>query len=285
MNGNSPWPRQVEGPETVPIRRMNHLVWGDAMRFEYLGEPTEKSLAPLFSTRMRSVTFDTVLALSIVLLFLLMLLPKEGIAVFMREGESPMTSFYTFSAALVMMSYVSLRSGRGEMYPEEISYRLEKGELITYEEGYDFLSYGLVESLLHTMTLMMFLLPILVISASFSGTSLSAFLGASSILYSSSMLCRLFGFMTYLLFKKSALVGYLLARIFFILLMAGTSQLAPLASPILCTKGLLAGAETQVRFALGSYPLFMMVSAVAILCLTLVNQAILRARKVQEKVR
>ena len=92
-----------------------------------------------------------------------------------------------------MNSYVNLRCGRGEMFQESLLYKLENREIITLEEENDFFSYGLVGFLLHTIFLLLLLLPMLFISAGLSGISLQVLAKALSILFTQSLFETLSG--------------------------------------------------------------------------------------------
>lgn len=250
------------------------------MRFDYLYTPTEKSLAPFFSPRMLSITFNCVWILCVLLM---VFWPKMGLFNFIEENEVPLVFLRTFVAALLVNSYVNLRCGRGEMYPEDIRYKLENKEVITFEEENDFFSYGLVEALLHTTFLLLLLLPILIVSASLSGISLQVFAKALSILFTSSLLCRLFGFLIIPCYRKWSWVGYFSIRLFFIFFMFVTGVFAPFANPILLVNSFHTGEEILPRSPVSTYAVYMIVVTAAILLLTLVNQAIVRRNMHGEK--
>lgn len=243
------------------------------MRFDYLADPTEKSLAPFFSPRMLSVTFNCIWILGVLLM---VFWPKKGLFNFIEENEIPLVFLPTFVAALLINSYVNLRCGRGEMYPKDILYKLEGKGVTTFEEENDFFSYGLVESLLHTMFLLLLLLPMLLVSAGLSGISLQVFAKALSILFTSSLLCRLFGFLMYPCSGKWSLVGYLSIRLFFIFFMFVTVVFAPFANPILLINALYKGEEILSPSPMSTYAVYMMLVTAAILLFTLANQAIVR---------
>ena len=250
------------------------------MRFDFLYDSSERSLAPFFSQRMLSITFNCVCIIGVVLM---VFWPKKGLSNFIGENEIPLVFLPTFVATLLISSYVNLRCGRGEMYPEDILYKLKSKEITTFEEENDFFSYALVESLLHTMLLLLLLLPMLVVSASLSGISLQVFAKAISILFTSSLLCRLFGFLMYACCGKWSWVGYLSIRLFFIFFMFVTVVFAPFVNPIVLINAFYTGEEILARSPMSTYAIYMMVVTAAILFLTLVNQAMARRNMHREK--
>lgn len=250
------------------------------MRFDYLTNDTERSLAPFFSPRMLGITFNCVLILG---LLLMLLWPKTDPFNFIEEHRIPLIFPVIFVAALLMNSYVNLRCGRGEMSPEEFLTRLERKNVITFEEEYEFLSYGLVQFLLHTLFLLLLMLPLLIVSATISGISLPVFSKALSVLFTTSLLCRMYGFLMYLRYGRWSRVGYLLARIFFILFIFVTGFFAGFANPILLIYSLHRGEEILTRFPLSAHSLYMIIVTAAILLVILSNHAMLRRNIYKEK--
>jgi hypothetical protein len=250
------------------------------MRFDYITSDTEKFLAPFFSPRILSITFNCIWILG---LLLMLLWPQKDLFNFIEEQKIPLNFLGIFGATLLINSYVNLRFGRGEMSPDDFFIGTARKEVVTFEEEHDFLANGLVEFLLHTLLLLLLLLPILVFSATISSVTPQIFVKAFSILFTSSVLCRMFGFLMYLLCGKRNLVGYLLARIFFISFVFATGFFAAFVNPILLIRSLHRGEEILGRFSMSAYSLHMIIVTSAILFLTLANQAMVRRAMHKER--
>jgi len=243
------------------------------MKFDYLGDNFERSLAPFFSPRMLSVTFRSILILGVLLL---VFWPRKEFFLYIEGHELPMIFFHVFVAALLISSYVNLRCGRGEIYTERFFYKLENREAVTFEQERDFISYGLAGALLHIIFLLIFLIPILIVPAGMSGVSLQIFILALSIIFVSSLLCRLFGFLVVPFYGRWRWFGYYGTRFFFILFMFGTIYFAPFLNPIITIRHVYLGEESFSGSPVTPYAVFMFAVIVMILLLILANQVIVR---------
>jgi uncharacterized membrane protein len=243
------------------------------MRFDYLTNDTERSLAPFFSPRMLDSTFACIWILG---LLLIILWPLKAPSHFIEEYRVPLLFPGIFVAALLIHSYVNLRCGLGEMSRDDFISRFERKKVITLEEEHEFFSYGLVQSLLHTLLLLLLMLPLLIVSTAISGISLPVFAKAFSILFTTSLLCRLFGFLMYLLYGRWSKLGYLWTRMFFIFSIFFTGFFIGSVNPILLIYSFHRGVEIPSGFPMSGYSLYIMIVACAILLLTLANQAMVR---------
>ncbi|MFC1820972.1 hypothetical protein ACFLZG_07825, partial [Thermodesulfobacteriota bacterium] len=99
-------------------------------------------------------------------------------------------------------SYINLRCGRGEISRRNIYPWSDRKKIITFEQERFFISYGLLGFSLHTVFLLFPLIPVLLVSASISGIPIQGFTRAFSVLFTTSLLCRMFGFMIHLSFGK-----------------------------------------------------------------------------------
>jgi hypothetical protein len=75
-------------------------------------------------------------------------------------------------------------------------------------------------------------LPLLVLAASISVASFITFLKAVCILYTASLLFRLFGFMVYLFWGRLSSLGYFTARLFMVVFVFGTLLFLPPINPL-----------------------------------------------------
>jgi hypothetical protein len=199
------------------------------MKYHFLTDDSEKSLAPFFSKTMLTANFTGVVVISILLIISW---PHQPLSGFMHQNKAPLVFFVIFAATLIVTSYINLCCGRGEMIRRGyhiIKYRTDRS---TLEKENDFLKYGLIAFLLHSSILLLLFLPHLILAASISSVGLLQSLKAVSILYSASLLCRLFGFMVYLFWGRASTLGYFIARTFMIVFIFGTFFLAPCLNPI-----------------------------------------------------
>ena len=243
------------------------------MRFDYLTDDTEKSLVPFFAPTMLSITFNCVLIFG---LLLLVFWPYKELFDFIRGHRIPLTFLGVFAGTLLISSYVNLACGRGEIFPRDLFSRMIREGVITLEEKYNFLSYGLVQSILHNIFFIFLAFPLLMLSATISGISLQVFAQALSILFTAPLLCRLVSFLIYLLFGRRSLVGFILAKLFFVFFFFATGAFAAFANPILLIYAFHSGEEILTGFQINSYSLYIMLVTSAILILTLINNAIIR---------
>ena len=250
------------------------------MRFYYLADDSEKSLAPFFSPLMLSVTFNCVWIFGALLL---VFWPQKELFKFIRGHEIPLTFLGVFVGTLLISSYVNLRCGRGETFPKNIFSRMVREGVITLEEKHNFLSYGFVQSILHNIFFILLAFPLLILSATISGISLQVFAQVLSILFTAPLLCRLFSFLIYLLLGRWSLMGFLLARLFFIFFFFATGAFGAFANPILLIYAFHKGEKILTGSQMNAYSLYIMIVTSAILILTLVNNAIIRHNIIKER--
>ena len=250
------------------------------MKFDYVTNDSQKSLAPIFSAKMLSITFNMVWILALILLIWT---PRKALPVYLNEQVMPLNFLAVFVATLLMNTYVNLRCGRGEIFESPILVRPERERLVTFEEERAFFSYGLVEFLFHTILLLMILLPLLLVSAAISAISPRGLFEALSIIFTASFLCRLFGFLMFLSWKNRPRIGYHFARLFFCFFIFATGIFAPYANPILLFYSLYNGRDISAPFSFGPYAFHMIIMTLAILILTLANQLMVRHNVLEGK--
>ncbi|UCD82856.1 MAG: hypothetical protein JSW26_15905 [Desulfobacterales bacterium] len=239
------------------------------MRYYYLTDESEKSLAPFFSQRVLSAGLFGVV---IVGTFLLVFWPRQPLSDIMVTGKGPTVFFLVFAIALIVNAYINLCCGAGDMIRKGYHMINYPSDQPTYEREIDFYRYGLVEFLLHALVVLLLFLPLLALSAFVSAISLRTFLMAVAILYSASLLCRLFGFTVYLLWGRSSTLGYFTARALMIVFVFITVLFAPAVNPLYLLYLLNQGTSgTGYPFAF-----YMTVVTLAALVLTWANNALVR---------
>ena len=249
---------------------------GEIMKFDYFTDDSEKSLAPFFSPIITSATLYSVV---IVGGLFLVFWPWQNLVSVMNQQKGPLLFAVVFIAALVINSYVNLRCGRGEMGKSDRFTSDEyRKKVITFEEEHNFLQYGLMEFFLHTLFLLAPLLPFLILATSVSGLALTAFAKACSVVFTASLLCRLFGFLMYLCWGRSNLLGYLLARIFLIVFIALTAVWVPGINPFFIIYELNRSLQSLGVSATSSYVLYMVMVTSAMAVLAIVDWILVRSR-------
>ncbi len=173
--------------------------------------------------------FNSVL---IVCVLLVLFWPWKNLFSFASQQKIPLTFFQVFTATLVILAYIHLRCGRGEMVKSNYSASTYSKEVSSFEIEQDFLKYGLVEFAMHVILLLLPFLPLLMLAASVSAIPLLHFLNACAIVLATTLFCRLFGFFIYLLVGSFSSLGYFCSRIFLALYLFATITLAPAINPI-----------------------------------------------------
>lgn len=199
------------------------------MKYYYLTDDSEKSLAPFFSKTMLATNFIGVVVISILLIICW---PRQPLSGFIVANKIPLVFFIIFAATLIVNSYINLSCGCGEMIRRGYFIIKYRTDISTFEEENDFFKYGLIEFILHSLILLVLFLPHLILAASISAVSFVLFLKAVSILYTASLLCRMFGFMVYLFWGRTSILGYFVARTLLIVFIFGTFFFAPSLNPL-----------------------------------------------------
>jgi hypothetical protein len=246
------------------------------MKYYFLTEDSEKSLAPFFSKMVLTASFISVVIISAILLIFW---PRQPLADFIIVNKIPLAFFLIFAATLIIYCYVNLCCGSGDMIQRGyhiIKYRTDRS---TFEKEIDFFRYGLIEFLLHTLILLLPFLPLLILAGSISAVSLITFVQAVFILYTASLLCRMFGFMVYLFWGRLSTLGYFVARAFMIVFIVGTFIFAPLINPL---QFLYLLNESPNAMGL-PFVLYMAIVMFATLLLILANHTLVRRHIKQEK--
>jgi len=242
------------------------------MKFDYLTDNSEKSLAPFFSAKMLVVTFNSIWILGLILIILW---PRRALFLFVMGHRIPLSFFVVFAVALLVNSYVNLRCGRGEIFQHRLSSRLAMENIVTFEEMRDFFSYSFVAFLLHTLFLLLFLLPLLIVSAAISAVTPVVLIKALSIIFTASLSCRMFGFLVFLLWGRWRFVGYLTTRIFYIFFIFATGAFAGYVNPVLL-HAFYGGQASFAPLSANAYSIYMIVVTSAILLLAAANQRMVR---------
>jgi hypothetical protein len=226
------------------------------MRFDYMTTGEERSLVPLFSRRTLSLTFTFLWLLA----FLLVLLwPKKELFAYLREQEYPFAFLGTLVSALLMMSYLNLRWGGAEFSQNDYFSALTDERTLFLEEELPFFTYGMIGFIIHVGLQIGLCLPLLLSAPLISGVSFSNLAKAASILFTSALLCRTFGFLLYLYFGHNFSLKYYLSRAFFFLFFFASGFMVPFVNPLVMVYYLYSHEEVLFPFPMNAYLLHMMV--------------------------
>jgi hypothetical protein len=239
------------------------------MKYYFLTDESERSLAPFFSQHVLSAGLAGAVIVGIILLIYW---PRQPLSDIMLTGSEPAVFFLVFAAALTVNAYINLCCGAGDMVRKG-SYIINYGtDQPTYEQQIGFYRYGLIEFLLHALVLLQLFMPLLALAAFISAVSWTAFLMAVAIVYSASLFCRLSGFMVYLFWGRSSTLGYLAARATMIFFVFITVIFAPRVNPLYLLYRLNQSTDGTAHL----FAYYMTVVMSAMLVLIIVNNALVR---------
>lgn len=246
------------------------------MRFDYLTNDDEKSLVPFFSEKTLSITFKFIWLLA----FLLVLLwPKKELFHYLNEQSYPIAFLGTFVSALLMISYLNLRWGGAEFFQDDYFYMFSDERKTSFEEENNFFYYGLIGFIIHVSLLILLCIPILIASTVISGVPPQVFAKAISVLFSSALFCRMFGFLIHLWCRNYNWLQYHLARLFFILFFFISGAFVSFANPIIVIYFLHKDEKILSHLPMDVYLLHMMAVAGMILLLSVAIPVMITHRK------
>jgi len=199
------------------------------MIFYYLTDESEKSLVPFFSKRVLETIMGGV---AIVGVFLVIFWSRRPLAELIAAGDTPTIFFLVFAATLIVYSYVNLCCGAGDLVRRSYHMIHYGTDTPTHEKEIAFYRYALIEFILHTIVLLLPFLPLLSLAAFSSALSMTPFIMAVSVLFATSLFCRLSGFLVYLIWGRSSTLGYFAARVSMIFFVFATLFFAPAVNPL-----------------------------------------------------
>jgi hypothetical protein len=263
-----PWGKRTNGTPITPSSPLK-----TPMKFNCIFGDSERDLAPIFSTGMVSITVGSLWVMGLILV---LTWPYSSLFQYIKTFRIPQTFLGTFVGGLIMVSYMNLRCGLGEIIPKSIFARLEREGLATFEEEREYVSCGFPQSVLHTLVLYLLMLPFLVIGAALTGISLKAFAQGLALLFTASLLCRQVSFFLLLVWGRWRLSGYLGARLFFVLFLFATGFIAPSLNPILLLVKLHYGERVPIGPVIPTLTPYFIAVLSAVLLLFIFNQWIIR---------
>jgi len=239
------------------------------MKFYFLTDESEKSLAPFFSTRILETLMVSVAMVGV---FLIVFWSRRPLAELIVSGSEPRIFFLVFATTLIVNAYINLCCGGGELVRKGYPMINYPTDTPTYEMEIDFYRYGLVEFLLHTLLLLLPFLPLLSLAAFGPAVSMITFTMAVCVLYTASLFCRMSGFWVYLSWGRSSTLGYFAARALMIFSVFATIFFAPAVNPL----QILYRLQQSPDGSGDSFAIYMAAVSLAILILIVVNNALVR---------
>ena len=237
------------------------------MKLYFLTDESDKSLAPFFSKHVLEAVLAGVVIAGI---FLIVFWSRRPLAESIATGNESTLFFLVFAATLIVNSYVNLCCGGGELVRRGYHMMNYQTEGPTHEKEIAFYRYGMIEFFLHTLVLLLPFLPLLSLAAFSSAVSIITFIMGVSVLFTTSLYCRMAGFLTYLFWGRSSTLGYFAARILMIFFVFATIFFAQAVNPLRLLYLL-----NQSPDSLGhAFAIYMAVVSFAILILILVNNAL-----------
>ena len=227
---------------------------------------SDAALVPLLSTNLLSLLFN---ALWIIALFMFIFWPQKSYYLYFREKDAPINFLVVYLSILLVVSFISLRSGKGEFINQDFSERMTRSETTTDDESHGFLSFGLIRAIFQTFCFCLPFIPVLITSAALSEISMTMLWRSFVVLYTSALLCRLMGFLIYLIFGKWNQFGTLISWGVYVTFFVGTGYFAPFANPILLIYHYFRGTKGFFIPEDQTQSLYLIAIASAILVLTL----------------
>lgn len=178
--------------------------------------------------------------------------------------------------SLIFVSYVALWIGRGELrirdphpyYLPMPNYMLPKNAVREY--------YGIGKILLHPLLLYLFLIPVLIISATLSATHMLVFLRLFSILVVTAWLCGFVGAFVRITCGFAQALGYFFARALMAVWFIATEFVIPSLNPIHLMSNLFQNQSNAPSSLVLEYYAYLIVCGVIITLLAIANQVKLK---------
>ncbi|RPI79982.1 MAG: hypothetical protein EHM45_00640 [Desulfobacteraceae bacterium] len=247
------------------------------MKFEYMTDNTEKTLAPWASLDILNKLFWQ--GTTAALIFLFLFWREKDLPELIRRQETPMFFFWIFGICLVMTAYLNLRCGLGEFTSIKETPWIEYQKNVTYEEERPFATYGLIGFILHTVLLLLPLLPLLIMAAGFSAVEPPIVFRALAMILLFSLVSRLFGFWIYLAWDRKGPAAYFSTRIFFLILFGATVGFKEKGNVFVLLFALNKGETPLIGPGLTAYALQMLSAAVWALAFSGMIQWIIHRRQ------
>ena len=245
------------------FQKLNRLLKHPAMQTvsnDYLqGKNRQRSLNYLLNPSLVALLSYGIWFLAILLI---VFWPQKEITEYLLNNDIPINFLVVAEVILVGSAYINLICGRGEFMRGYLNPYLPT-PLATWEETRNFLTYGLVKFTTLTVFMLLPYLPFLLIAASLSQVSWSGLFKGMSIILSFSLLCHLFGFVTYLQWGIN-MISHYLSRVLLLAFLSSTYFIAPWINPVTLLYDLHQRANEIVTNTLNSYTVYLIFTVLMI---------------------
>lgn len=211
------------------------------------------SLDPLFSPAVAGIVSNSIWVLT---LLLLVFWPQKELYRYLLKIDIPLSFLVVCEVLLLGKGYFNLAFGAGDMLADEAKYYFEPTHLVTYEELYPFLSYGLPKFVLQIGLFFIPFLPFVFISALISQVSWAGVFKCLFVIFSFALFCRLLGFAAYLKWQKQ-LRSHYLTRSLLIVFLVSTLYYVPWINPIFVLYRLYFNAADLVTTSVNAYTIYL----------------------------
>lgn len=199
------------------------------MRFDYVFDTSEKSITSFFS---ENVLSGTRICFFLVAACLVLFWPWHPSFEYISVKGTPLTFPVVFIFSLIWVSHFLLGCGKGEYLDKEILLKYKNKTLYTHEQTLGLFAYSLPGFVFHTLLVHLLLLPFYMAAAAVSGISRELFVSSLLVLLVSSLLARVIGFFSYLVFGLWKLTGFVCSRLLFAAFFFLSGLIFPAVNPV-----------------------------------------------------
>ena len=267
---------QIPGKNPI-FQKLNRLRHHPAIRMvpeDYLlGKNRNRSLNYLLNPSLVAMLFHGTWFLAILLI---VFWPQNVKTEYLLTNDIPINFLVIAEALLVGSVYINLICGRGEFRPGYLNPHFLPNEG-TWEETRTFLTYGFIKFTIQTVLILLPYLPFLLIAATVSQVSWNGLFKAFSIILSFSLLCRLYGFVTYLQWGTT-MTSHYSSRVFLLVFLLCTFYFTPWINPLFLLYDLYQRADEIVTSRLNSYTVYLIFTVLVISLLIQTIHILLRNR-------
>ncbi|MBU2514189.1 hypothetical protein KJ966_22870 [bacterium] len=246
-------------------------------QFYYIKD-TSKSLTPLFSPSMVNALFYSI---CIAVCFLLGFWPQSAVSRYFRTGDLPMNSLMVFSAVLIMLTIIAVRSGSGEMTHHDLAAAIDF-KRIAPELQSPFITHGFIRFLIQNLLVISPFLPVFVLSITLSAVAVSEFLKLLLTVYQTTLICRLFSFHLFLHFGSDRIKGFFFNLFFLIIFFIITFFLYAPLNPLFQVYGSSMRYQSSADSFFSVWELYMVVTSVMIVVLALSTHIVVTRKRPEE---
>lgn len=219
----------------------------------------------MMTQKIKQLTCDCFVPVSLTILFnttavvagsMILLWPFKGTVYYLVAQTAPLLSFLLALISMTINGAVQLSWGNNEIAPSEYFDQKKMIKMSLFFSPGTFFHRWVLSSLVHNGFLLLPHIPILLLSASLCAVQWQHFIGVVVLIYIVSFLCRMIGFLFYLVFKEWELVGFLLLRGFMIIIITFTAVKKSFLNPYIVLYDVMLNNANTGILDISSYNLF-----------------------------